>query len=466
MQPDRLFNNNKLRNILLICNDRIKQNMAGPAIRYWEFATVLNKYFAVTLAIPPFIQNESFPQELNPTFQVLLCKTQNDLQTLALQADVILTVGNNLSLYPFLAQMQKPLILDMYIPFMLEDLQKHRDKSIQEQNAFYDGSRGSHTLQIRSADFIICANEKQRDFWLGWLGALGRINPYTHQDDPSLFRLIDIVPFGLSTDRPLHDKPVLKGIYKNITKDDKVILWGGGLWNWLDPQTLIKAMKMISEHRSDVKLFFMGIKSPNPASAKMETVLQSIQLSQELGLYDECVFFNEWAPYQERHNYLLEADVGVSLHRNHIETRFAFRTRLLDYIWAGLPMVVTGGDSLSEKVTKYSLGKVVKSGDVEEVSQALLELLETPNLREQYETNFDQVRTPYEWETVMQPLINFCRSPYFAADKPYQKHIPFVESGISSWWMLPGKVIRTARQYGLSEFSRRVKEYLKWKLQR
>ena len=39
-------------------------------------------------------------------------------------------------------------------------------------------------------------------------------------------------------------------------------------------------------------------------------------------------------PYDERADYLLDADVGVSTHFPHIETEFSFRTRILDYLWA------------------------------------------------------------------------------------------------------------------------------------
>ena len=47
------------------------------------------------------------------------------------------------------------------------------------------------------------------------------------------------------------------------------------------------------------------------------------------------MFFNEdWVAYDDRQNYLLEADVGVSTHLDHVETEFSFRTRILDYLWA------------------------------------------------------------------------------------------------------------------------------------
>ena len=453
---------NKSRRVLLICNEAIGPNMAGPAIRYWEFARVLSNYFTVVLAMPPFVQAPDPFNASERNFAIRRCRTTSELQALIENCDVMVTVGANLSIYPFLADSPKPLVVDMYIPLMLEGLQKHLDKDIHERHLRQADYRKVHTLQIRAADFIICASDKQKDFWLGWLAALGRVNPYTHRDDPTLARLIEIVPFGLPSQAPLHTQPALKGAYKTIAADDKVILWGGGIWDWLDPYTLIRAVASISRTQPKVKLFFMGIESPNPISARVKAAAQAIQLSQELGVYDKHVFFHGWTPYHERQNYLLEADIGATLHLNHLETRFAFRTRFLDYLWAGLPIVTTAGDAISEVVARWELGKVVKCGDVDQTGQALLELMAIPDLRQQYQPHFNQIRAKYEWETVLTPLIKFCEAPYQAPDKAYLKNIPWVE-GEKSW---PGKVLHAIRNYGISGLVQQTRKYIRWKLQK
>ena len=76
---------------------------------------------------------------------------------------------------------------------------------------------------------------------------------------------------------------------------------------------------------------------------------------------DKFVFFNEaWVPYDQRHNWLLDADCGVTTHFEHVETTFAFRTRVLDYLWAGLPIVTTDGDAFADLVRTERLGVVAK----------------------------------------------------------------------------------------------------------
>ena len=106
-----------------------------------------------------------------------------------------------------------------------------------------------------------------------------------------------------------------------------------------------------------MRLFFLGVQHPNPNVPEMRMVVEARDLATELGLIDRHVFFNEeWVAYDDRQNYLLDADIGVSTHFHHVETEFSFRTRILDYLWAGLPFVTTAGDSFADLTTSTPLG--------------------------------------------------------------------------------------------------------------
>ena len=71
---------------------------------------------------------------------------------------------------------------------------------------------------------------------------------------------------------------------------------------------------------------------------------QVMALSDELGLTGKTVFFNDWTPYDRRQDVYLDATAIVSLHHAHLESRFSFRTRLLDALWGRVPIVCTSGD--------------------------------------------------------------------------------------------------------------------------
>jgi glycosyltransferase involved in cell wall biosynthesis len=142
---------------------------------------------------------------------------------------------------------------------------------------------------------------------------------------------------------------------------------------------------------------------------------QTTALAAELGLTDRSVFFGDWVPYQDWANVLLEASAGISLHPDTAESRLAYRSRALDYIWSGLPMVVTRGDAISEIVEAHGLGEVVDYGDDAGVASAIRRVLQRP--RADWQDQFRQARADLTWECAARPLIAFCRQPYFAADR-------------------------------------------------
>jgi hypothetical protein len=130
------------------------------------------------------------------------------------------------------------------------------------------------------------------------------------------------------------------------------------------------------------------------------------------------VFFNEtWVPYAERQNWLLEADCGVTTHYEHVETTFAFRTRVLDYLWTGLPIVTTAGDSFADLVQNEGLGLVVPPEDPDRLADALDAVLYEPEIAAAARERIAIVRERFTWETALEPLVSFCRNPSPAADR-------------------------------------------------
>jgi glycosyltransferase involved in cell wall biosynthesis len=265
------------------------------------------------------------------------------------------------------------------------------------------------------------------------LAALNRVNPYSYNEDSSLRKMIDVVPFGLPDNKPIHIRQVLKGKVEGIKKDDFVIIWGGGIYNWFDPLILIKAMAEISKTRDDIKLFFMGVEHPNPEVKKLELVSKTVNLAKKLGVYDKNVFFNfGWVEYDDRQNYLLESDVGIITHPEHIETRFSFRTRILDYLWAGLPIISTKGDSLSDLVERESLGITVREKDVSDLVSAILKLADDRDYYGRCVRNIENAAKEYTWEKVCEPLVRFCKYPIISAYKKKLKENDFTSTDNNS----------------------------------
>lgn len=113
--------------------------------------------------------------------------------------------------------------------------------------------------------------------------------------------------------------------------------------------------------------------------------------------------------FAERSNYLLEADLAVCTVPQGLENSFAFRTRLVDAVWAGVPIVCTREGFFAEYVEQKDIGLTVRSGDVAEVKSSLLRALR-PEMQARFRTNLAACYDDLRWDRCVQPLRDFCRS--------------------------------------------------------
>lgn len=400
--------------VLILSMDSIGPRMAGPGIRCWELARVLAQSCCVTLAAPTQGDLPSTGWRVVP----LTLSDAHEIDPLLADADVVVAYGFLLGDYPQLASLDVPWVVDAYVPVSSETLASNQLADLPTRLLRHNADTALVNRMLASADFVLCASERQRDLYLGLLASLGRLNPYTYDDDPTLRRLIDVVPFGLPPYPPVRTRPVIKGVHPAIAPDDKVLLWGGGIWDWFDPLTLIEALAAVVRVRPDVRLYFPGPRAPFRRRVHAMAMHQrAVDLSDRLSLTDSHVIFGDWLPVDQRANYLLEADIGVSIHMAGIEARYAFRTRLLDYIWAGLPAIVSEGDVLADVVRENGLGLVVPPGDASALADAVVTLLQEAEPKASRRARFEAVAATLTWERCAAPLVTFCRHPRRAADR-------------------------------------------------
>ncbi len=406
--------------ILIVANDVVAERMAGPGIRCLEIGRVLTQAgHTVTLV---GVGNTRLATDL---FDVALHPSPTQFDRLARTQDVILLEGIALVRYPSLLSTPVPLVIDLYDPFPLALLEQEAHQTQAQQHHESREVRKVLTELLRAGDFFLCASEIQRDLWLGALLQSGRINPSVWAQDNSLRQLIDVVPFGLPG-APPDPVPSDRGLpVGNLSPDDVVLVWGGGIYNWFDPLTLIEAIGDAARTCPTVKLIFMSTGHPNPAiPEKMWMPTRAQQLSDELGLTDSHVFFNrEWVPYRERARWLMAADCGVSTHFDHAETRFAFRTRMLDYLWAGLPIICTEGDYFADMVAQKGLGWVVPPGDRAALARAIVEMASNPERRREIQDRVRLAANHLTWDKATIPLVRFVSQPSMAPDHPRDRWI-------------------------------------------
>ncbi|MGH3996942.1 MAG: glycosyltransferase, partial [Pseudonocardiaceae bacterium] len=290
-------------------------------------------------------------------------------------AQLVVLQGHVHEQIPSLKTSNHIVIADVYDPMHLEQLEQTRDLGDDQRAQIVDAVTAVLSTQLRRGDFFLCASDRQRHFWLGHLAAIGRLSPTVYDADPTTRSLLAVAPFGLPGKPPQRTEPGLRDALA-LGSWEKVVLWAGGVYSWFDPLTLLHAVHALRTEHDDLRLVFLGMRHPNPDVPEMGMAGQTRRLAETLKLTGNQVFFNEsWVPYADRQNWLLDADAGVTTHFEHVETTFAFRTRVLDYLWAGLPIVTTDGDAFAELVAAEELGVVVPAKDPAALAAALQRVL-------------------------------------------------------------------------------------------
>jgi glycosyltransferase involved in cell wall biosynthesis len=400
--------------VLVISHDYVRRSMAGPGIRCFELARQLHLAGQdVVLAAPNStdLDPQPFPIE------VWHSGINGNLQELSRGTDVIVVQGFVLEHNMFLAKSGARLVVDLYDPFHVEFIASYTHDA--EANKV-DWLSVLATLndQLRMGDFFLCASERQRDFWLGMLSALNRVTPVTYAADATLRSMIDLVPFGISTDPPVRREPRIRGRVPGIGDGDFLLLWGGGIYNWFDPLTPIRAIARLAPEHPELKLFFLATRHPSPDVPEMSMASEAVALAGELGVLDRNVFFSQdWVPYAERADWLLEADAGISTHQDHLETRYSYRTRILDYFWCGLPTLCTAGDSLADLIEARELGLTVPPQDEDAICAAMVRLLTDGEGRAAMSARTRESATEMTWDRAARPLIRYCENPTQAPDR-------------------------------------------------
>lgn len=403
--------------VLLISHDVVGAAMAGPGIRALELARALAAEHAVTLAVPR-------PADGLPPGVRGFVYTVGDAASLApalAEADVIVAHGFALEAHPELADAPAPLVLDMYNPTPLENLMLLREA---DPAARAERSRRDIELlvrQLRAADYMLCATERQRDLYLGALLAIGRVRPALADADPTLSGLLRVAPFGLPDEPPTPRQPP----WPDLGADPRVILWTGGLWDWMDPLTPIRAMPQVLEAVPNARLVFLAGQHPG-LDFQMAMPGRARALAAELGLAAPAVtFVDRWLPYAERSGALLNAHLAIYMHTASLESSYAaVRSRFLDHLWAGLPSLVTAGDAGADLVARHGLGLVVEPGDVEGTARAMVALLGDEGYRQACAGQSRSLAAAYTWQRVAAPLLEICRAPRRAPDHVVQEPAP------------------------------------------
>ncbi len=167
--------------ILLLAGGTVGRGDANPVSRSHEMACLLAEQLPQAQVTLLRLGSLTLPP---PNRRVRVVTSEGGLEVLRqmLYHDVIIAEAFPIS--AVLLYFQKRLVLDLT-----------GDPS---PLALSPCGRRWRDLQLTLADYVLCASEGQRDFLVGVLNALGLITTAVYAQDPTLRRLLDVVPNGVA----------------------------------------------------------------------------------------------------------------------------------------------------------------------------------------------------------------------------------------------------------------------------
>jgi glycosyltransferase involved in cell wall biosynthesis len=384
-----------LKRVAILAPEPIRPRMAGMGIRALELARALSREFEVRLLVP----NEAAQaREVAGTLEVVAVQ-EGALAEAARGADAAVVSGHAANWW-FHQVPDVPVAADLYDPFPVENL--HYARALGEETAAHD--RRSLALALLRADFFLCASAEQRLFYAGALFDAGRIGPRNFPADPALTRLLAVVPFGTPSEAARGDRAAGRAAV-GAPGEGPLVLFGG-VYDWYDPELLLQAWPEILRAHPRARLLFF--ESPNRETTPQRVFERARARASEIDPGGRSVVFSPWLPYAARADLYAAADLLVSISSEGLETELAYRTRLLDAAWGGVPSVSVGGGTLARELSQ-SGAAFECARDAGQLARTVSDVLSDAQRRDTAASAARAFAAARSWQAVTAPLSGWCR---------------------------------------------------------
>jgi len=324
------------------------------------------------------------------------------------QPDCVIAINYSHCLYTTRLKTDRPVWMDIYGDMI----------TIQQAYCYrVRANRGMPTTVqfmrdiLQSGDIFSVCGEPQRHMLVGELAMTGRLN---HQSFGYEFTRV-ILPGSPELPPQPQDqrRPGAPGKL-GLAPDDFVVLWCGGYNTWTDVDTLFQALEWAMAR--DPKLHYVSVgdstySSPETAYTRL---LSLIERSRYRGRYH----MQGWQPWQDIPEYYRESHVGLNIDAMHYETVYGTRTRLVEMIAAGLPVITTEGTELSYLLRQAGAALTFEVGRPDQLASQLLRMGREEGLREAMSgAALRSARSLFSFATTTQPLRSWVESPVLSPDR-------------------------------------------------
>ncbi len=200
--------------------------------------------------------------------------------------------------------------------------------------------------------------------------------------------------------------------YPGSIQTDPVFLWGGSLWNWFDLETLVETFRILSERGSNARLFFLSGSNRTERSSENDPVTKVETLAKTHGLLGKSIFFNtvsvspdHLAPWLEH------CRAGILTNPTSLEALSSWRTRYLDLLWAGKPLVVSGIDPLATRMVDAGCALRVAAGSAVELADAIEKIARDESVAMRLGAQAAGLAQDLGWRRNLSPFLDALSDP-------------------------------------------------------
>lgn len=328
------------------------------------------------------------------------------------QPDCIVAINFSHCLYATKLRTHCPIWMDIYGD-MLTIMQAVAFRARSDRGL--DTSIGFMREVALKGDVFSGCGLPQQHMMVGELAMVGRLNQSTFG-----YEFVRTVPPGSPPDRPAtiprqHARTLLAS--HGIDEQAFVVLWCGGYNTWTDVETLYKALTWAMVQAPNLHYVSVGANTYEAPDNVYTQLLTLIDQSP----YRERFHMLGWRPWAEIPHFYQESDVGINIDALHYETLYGTRTRLVEMIASGLPVVTSLGAELSYLLRDNAAALTFAVGDWKTMGEQLIKLAQNRALRDR------MAQTAYQFATGALSFANttgairsWVHHPKLAPDKQIQ----------------------------------------------
>lgn len=287
------------------------------------------------------------------------------------------------------------------------------------------------------ADRLSACSHAQRHALIGQLGMVGRLVARNEG-----YEFVSAIPNAIADEQ----LEALERIERRQRrpKDPFVLLWSGGFNTWCDPELLYQALELAMVEAEPLRFLATGGALPGhhtEAYARFEARVAASPFRDRFQL-------KGWVSNDELRAHYAAADAGIFVDRACYEGVLGARTRVLEWLAAGLPVVCTRQSEISFELEAAGIAVTAPCGDALQLRDAIRRLMNDPagalqrgRLARQYAR--ERCRT----ELQLEPLLDWVRGP---------ERAPALEARVElSWQPSAAHALRTRASLLVSHWNER-----------